>query len=97
MSFENALAPNQHTEQVFKAILGNCQSVVNYLGTIRNRLGASHGQGGKPVRPRPRHAQLVVNLAGSMATFLITTWLEQDAASTSESTKVEGPCVYKPL
>ncbi|MFL5036252.1 MAG: abortive infection family protein [Microvirga sp.] len=42
---------------------------VNYLGTIRNRPGDSHGQGGRPVRPRPRHAQLVVNLAGAMSTF----------------------------
>jgi hypothetical protein len=79
------LAPSQHTQQVFKAILGNCQSVVNYLGTIRNRLGDSHGQGGRPVRPRPRHAQLVVNLAGAMSTFLLTTWLEQDEQAKAEA------------
>ncbi|MFL5118240.1 MAG: abortive infection family protein [Microvirga sp.] len=54
---------------------------VNYLGTIRNRPGDSHGQGGRPVRPRPRHAQLVVNLAGAMSTYLLTTWVEQDERS----------------
>ncbi len=32
------LAPHQHQEPVFKAILGNCQSVVNYLGSIRNKI-----------------------------------------------------------
>jgi len=31
------LAPHQHQEGVFKAILGNCQSVVSYLGSIRNK------------------------------------------------------------
>jgi hypothetical protein len=31
------LAPAQHQEKVFKEILGNCQSVVNSLGAIRNR------------------------------------------------------------
>jgi Abortive infection C-terminus len=47
---------------------------VNYIGTIRNRLGDAHGPGPYRVRPLPRHAELVVNLAGTMATFLIATW-----------------------
>ncbi len=67
------LAPNQHQEQVFKAILGNCQSIVNYLGTLRNKIGDAHGQGSKPIKPKPRHAELVVNLAGTMAAFLAAT------------------------
>jgi hypothetical protein len=72
------LAPQQHDEKVFKAILGNVQSVVNYVGTIRNRLGDAHGRGRKPTKPKPRHAELVVNLAGAMATFLIATWRDRD-------------------
>ncbi len=68
------LAPSQHTEQVFKGILGNAQAVVEGLGTIRNRLGDSHGQGKRYVRPQARHAELAVNLAGSVAMFLIETW-----------------------
>lgn len=76
------LAPSQHTEQVFKQILGGCQTVVEGLGSIRNRLGDAHGKGRKPVKPSPRHAELAVNLAGAMATFLIRTWEEQkDGAS----------------
>jgi hypothetical protein len=71
------LAPSQHQEEVFRAILGNCQSVVNYLGTIRNRIGDAHGQGRNPVKPKPRHAELAVNLAGTMASFLVATWQEQ--------------------
>ena len=69
------LAPSQHTEKAFKTILGNCQSVVNSIGTLRNKLGDAHARGGrKPVRPNPRHAALAVNIAGAMATFLVETW-----------------------
>lgn len=68
------LAPSQHTEPIFKAILGNCQAVVNGLGTIRNRLGDAHGRALRQVKPAPRHAELAVNLAGTMASFLVSTW-----------------------
>jgi Abortive infection C-terminus len=71
------LAPHQHQESVFKAILGNCQSVVNHLGSIRNKIGDAHGQGRHPVRPKARHAELAVNLAGTMTAFLISTWKER--------------------
>jgi hypothetical protein len=70
------LAPQQHQEGVFKAILGNCQSIVNNLGAIRNKIGDAHGQGRRPVKPKPRHAELAVNLAGTMSAFLVATWQE---------------------
>ncbi|WP_308911552.1 abortive infection family protein [Pseudokordiimonas caeni] len=68
------LSPVQYDEPVFKAILGNCQAVVNQLASIRNKLGDSHGTGKRATRPQPRHAELAVNLAGSMAMFLVSTW-----------------------
>ncbi|MGL5239590.1 MAG: abortive infection family protein [Kluyvera ascorbata] len=68
------LAPEQHTEQIFKQILGGCSAIVNGLGTLRNRLGDAHGNGRKPAKPSDRHALLAVNLAGSMCVFLIQTW-----------------------
>lgn len=68
------LAPSQHTEETFKAILGNCHQIVERLGTLRNKIGDAHGKGGKPVKPGGRHAHLAVNLAGTMATFLVETW-----------------------
>lgn len=68
------LAPSQHTETEFKTILGGCQTVVNGLGTLRNKLSDAHGRGGKAVKPADRHANLAVNLAGAMATFLIETF-----------------------
>ena len=41
------LAPDQHTEEPIKAILGSAMGVVNGIGTLRNRLSDSHGRGGK--------------------------------------------------
>lgn len=67
------LAPDQHTEENFKRILGGITSVVNELGSLRNRLGDAHGRGKGGVRPAPRHAELAVNLAGSIALFLVET------------------------
>jgi len=68
------LSPNQHTEDVFKQILGGCSAIVNGLGTLRNRLGDAHGKGQNSVRPAARHAELAVNLAGSVSLFLVSTW-----------------------
>lgn len=68
------LSPDQHNEAVFKQILGGCSAIVSGLGTLRNRLGDAHGQGKVSAKPSPRHAELAVNLAGSMAIFLVSTW-----------------------
>lgn len=68
------LAPEQHTEQVFKQILGGCSGIINGLGSLRNKLGDAHGKGKAPVKPQERHAELAVNLAGTMALFLIQTY-----------------------
>jgi len=67
------LSPEQHTEKLFKQILGGCSAVVNGLGSLRNKLGDAHGKSMKHVRPLSRHAKLVVNLAGSMSLFLVET------------------------
>ncbi len=68
------LSPDQHNEAVFKQILGGCSAIISGLGTLRNRLGDAHGQGKVSAKPSPRHAELAVNLAGSMAIFLVSTW-----------------------
>jgi hypothetical protein len=74
-----SLAPTLHTEDQFKRILGGATSVVEGLGSLRNRQGDAHGQGRQTYRASPRHAGLAVNLAGSMAVFLIQT--AEDRAS----------------
>jgi len=67
------LSPDQHTAPLFKQILGGCSGIVNGLGSLRNKLGDAHGTGINHVRPSSRHARLAVNLAGSMALFLVET------------------------
>lgn len=68
------LAPDDHTEQMFKRILGSCESIVTSLGSLRNKISDAHSTGPRRVKPAPRHAALAVNLAGTMAKFLIETW-----------------------
>lgn len=68
------LAPSQHTELIFKQILGGCHTVVEGLGALRNRVGDAHGRGKHAIQVTPRHAALAVNVAGSVATFLMETW-----------------------
>lgn len=74
---ELKLSPEQHDIPIFKQILGGCSSIVNGLGNLRNIHGDAHGKGKiKHYRPSTRHAELAVNLAGSMALFLIQTYQE---------------------
>ncbi|WP_367281880.1 abortive infection family protein [Tunicatimonas pelagia] len=71
------LSISQYSEQAFKAILGGCRIIVQYLGTLINQVSDDHGKGRKAVKPKPRHAELAVNVAGAMAAFLVETWQEQ--------------------
>ena len=68
------LAPQNHQEEIFKQILGGCQSVINGLGSLRNKIGDAHGKGLRHVKPHERHAKLAVNLAGTLSSFLIETF-----------------------
>lgn len=71
------LAPEDHQEQVFKQILGNANGVISGLGEVRNKLGDSHGSGKGKVKPKERHSELAVNLAGSIAVFIYKTYKDQ--------------------
>ena len=74
------VAPSQHTEPVFKQILGGCTSVIEGLAALRNKLGDAHGGGKARARPAARHALLAVNLAGTMTSFLVATWEQRKSA-----------------
>lgn len=67
------LGPSQHSEQLFKKILTGCGSVVDGLAALRNAFGDAHGKGKSHVSPGRRHAELAVNLAGTISVFLIST------------------------
>jgi hypothetical protein len=75
------LAPSQHTEAVFKQILGGCTAVAEGLGSLRNRLSDAHGKGKVASRPASRHAELAVNLSGALATYLLATWEARNEAA----------------
>ncbi|WP_108472553.1 abortive infection family protein [Rhodanobacter thiooxydans] len=75
------LAPSQHTEQVFKQILGGCTAIVEGLGSLRNRLSDAHGKGKVGSNPASRHAELAVNLSGALATYLLATWDARNEAA----------------
>ena len=71
------LAPNQQSEQPFRQLLGACNTIVESLYTIRNRFGDAHGRSSSDSIPLPRHAELAVNVAGSLAVFLVRARLEE--------------------
>lgn len=66
------LAPENHGEEVFKQILGGSLTTVYGFASLRNKFSDAHGQV-KRYKVDKRHAELAVNLAGSMASFLIQT------------------------
>lgn len=72
------IAPSQQTEPVFRRFLGNCESMVSSLASLRNRLSDAHGKGKDGASPAPYHAELAVNLAGAVATFLVAVWEEHE-------------------
>ena len=76
------IAPNQQTEQPFRQLLGSCNTIVESLYAIRNRFGDAHGRSSSDAVPLPRHAELAVNVAGSLAVFLVRTKME-DARDSS--------------
>jgi len=72
------LAPEQHQERIFKQILGGANGIVSGLGSLRNKLGDAHGKSKANIKPKERHSELAVNLAGSMAIFLYKTFKEEN-------------------
>jgi hypothetical protein len=75
------LSPEEHNEQVFKKILSGCTSVVGGLAELRNAYGDAHGRGIRYPKPNQRHAEMAVNLAGTIAVFLIQTYEERIKAT----------------
>jgi hypothetical protein len=70
------LDADRHADESLKQLLRGCGTAVDGLACVRNKLGDAHGKGeGDPV-PARLHAELAVNLAGTMAMFLIAVWEE---------------------
>jgi hypothetical protein len=84
------LSPGQHNEQIFKQILNGCQSVVEGLGALRNAHGDAHGKSQSTHKPDQRHASLAVNLAGTMAMFLLETFENKKESELAKHIKETG-------
>jgi hypothetical protein len=68
------LVPNQQADKIFRQILGNTQAVISGLAYMRNELGDAHGKRSSEIKPDTIHAELAVNLAGTLATLIVSTW-----------------------
>lgn len=70
------VAPTPTTEEIFSKMLAACTDVVWGVGMLRNSLSDAHGRGlsGASGTPDWRHAELAINLAGAMATYLLAIW-----------------------
>lgn len=79
------LAPELHTNLIFKQILSGCFSVVEGLGSLRNKHSDAHGINSKKLKPSSLHAELTVNLSCTMSKFLLDTfqWNESKEKSTN--------------
>ncbi|MFZ2975418.1 MAG: abortive infection family protein [Candidatus Moraniibacteriota bacterium] len=74
VSQELNLSPGNHHEKIFKQILQGVSSVIVGFSSLRNKYGDAHGKGKLYVGPDKRHADLAVNLSGTICTFLIETF-----------------------
>jgi hypothetical protein len=68
------LAPDSSTEPAFREMLTGCYTIVNGVSALRNAASDAHGKGLRSVSTERRHAELAVNLAGALASFLISTF-----------------------
>ena len=68
------IAPTEHTAPIFTALFESCAEIIESIGRLRNHLSDSHGRGPFGSMPDWRHAELAVNLSGSMATYLAAVW-----------------------
>jgi Abortive infection C-terminus/Protein of unknown function (DUF3085) len=61
-------------DRILKTIFGSVHAIVQSVGELRNKAGDSHGKGKSPLLASRSHAELAVNLAGSVAIFIISTY-----------------------
>lgn len=68
------LAPEKQLNDTIRRIFGGTQTIISGIAEMRNQLGDAHGKGQQIALPESRYATLAVNLAGTLAVFLIERW-----------------------
>jgi len=71
------LGPELQSHKAFKEVLSGCFSIINGLASLRNSLGDAHGKTTNYQKPGKMHADLAINLAGSLSIFLIAIFDEK--------------------
>lgn len=59
-------------------ILGHFDTIMREIGSLRNKIGDAHGSTSATRPPTPSQAQLSVNIAGSLAVYLLDSFEEQN-------------------
>lgn len=68
------LHPNQHSSNPgLQQLLGGCRAAILAIGSIRNAQGDAHGRSDRDIKPERRLSALSVNLAGSLASYFLST------------------------
>lgn len=70
---ELTLSPDQQVDETLRRLTGAAQQVVERIGNLRNLISDAHGKGKASPRAEPHQAELAVNLAGSLATYILAT------------------------
>lgn len=70
------LAPANQAEADLRGLCQGLTSVVQNIGSLRTKFGDAHGRGPEHIALQSAHAQLAVNAAGMVATFVMERWNE---------------------
>jgi hypothetical protein len=67
------VSPDPETKDAFTRIFSGCYTVIEGIGELRNKLSDSHGKDEDFKKPLRRHAELTVNLSGTLSVFMLET------------------------
>lgn len=68
------ISPDPETKDAFNRIFNGCYTIIEGIGVLRNKLSDAHGKDEDFKKPLRRHAELIVNIAGSLSVFLLETF-----------------------
>ncbi len=67
------VSPDPLTKEAFMRIFNGCYTAIEGIGELRNKLSDSHGKDEGFKKPLRRHAELTVNLSGTLSVFMLET------------------------
>ena len=70
------LSAEKNQDETIRSIFGSVANIIKGIGTLRNQSGDAHASDPGVIRADSRHAKLAVNLAGTVATFLVESFSE---------------------